>query len=254
MMSLARFVASILFAIATASTATSLEGQIGGLIKKKATEAVKGKDTKKASEEKKEEDPTKSKWEEEKCGPLTSDRLNDFERGLRTETTQRREFDQMFRSLRTQAQVVQCRNQELMTPAAQAILGRGASPNASNAQLQKAMEKNTKDLMEHLDKKCGQDPSQVKPGDAYRRAREEAAKAADLTPECYDKMKEITIAFCETFTPEQQNTAAEKGIRVPGKGNAFWVFTPVEATALKGKCADLLPIIKALDAGKPPER
>ena len=92
-----RLVVSLVAAITLSASAYPLEAQgIGGLIKKKAAEAVKPKDAKKAADtkdaEKPKDDPNTSNWEKEGCGPITPDRLNDLLRGLETERTQQAEF------------------------------------------------------------------------------------------------------------------------------------------------------------------
>lgn len=247
-----RLVVSLVAAITLSASAYPLEAQgIGGLIKKKAAEAVKPKDAKKAADtkdaEKPKDDPNTSNWEKEGCGPITPDRLNDLLRGLETERTQRAEFGKMFSSARTSVEVQRCRNDELMSPTAQKIMNRSIPKNATNAQLTAAMEKNQIDLMEHMDKKCGKDRATMSKPDAYRRAHSDAAKAAAMDEKCYDKLKEIVLGFCNQPQP-LRDAASQNGLRAPGKGSGEWVFTPNESKALNAKCAELVPLITAIDA------
>jgi hypothetical protein len=242
-----RLLASFLVAVVALPLARQADGQgIGDRLKKKASEAVKGKSSKpeQGKTVAKEDGPIQSAWDLEKCGPLTPDKLNDFLRGLKAEAVQRTEFDAMLRGLRTQQQVLACRNQEVMSPTAQKILNQGMGPDASTAQLTKAMEKNRNDLLEHMDKKCGKDPSQFNQQDAYRKAHSEAAKAAGMSEACYDKLKEVVLGFC-ALTPQLRNAAVQNGIKAPGYGSAFWVFTAGEAQALEQKCAEVVPAIES---------
>jgi uncharacterized protein YoaH (UPF0181 family) len=218
---------------------------LGDRIKKKATDAAKGKDAKKA-EPKKDEGPITSAWAAEKCGPITPEQVSDLERGLTVETKQRGEFDNMFGSLPSQAQVIACRNAEVMTPGVQKILSQGMTEGASNAALTKAMAKNSAELEAHMDKKCGKDPSKFSQRDAYNAAHAAGAKAAGLSEKCYDKLKEVALGFCK-LSPEQQQAAVEQGIRAKGWGLGVWVFTSDEAKALSKHCGTLVPLIEGLE-------
>lgn len=229
-----------------ASTPDRVESQgLGGLIKKKAADAAKGKDSKKdqAKNDKKDDGPITSRMGD--CGPLTREKVSDFLRGLQAEQTQRSDFDEMFSGLRTQEQVIACRNKEVMGPEIQKIMMQGISENASQAQLTKAMAKNREDVEAYLVKKCGQDPSKFSKADAYSKARAAGAKAAGLSDDCYDKMKEYALAFCN-LSPAEQQAAVQNGIKAKGKGNGEWVFTADEAKAFAPHCSELVPLIQAL--------
>ena len=62
--------------------------------------------------------------------------------------------------------------------------------------------------------------------------------------DCYDKLKEFVLSFCK-LPPETRKAAVEKGIRVPGKGSAQWVFTAEQAKAIDPRCGALVQDIEA---------
>ena len=218
---------------------------LGDRIKKKAADAAKGKDSKKdqAKNDKKDGGPITSQMGD--CGPLTPEKVSDFLRGLKTEQTQRNDFDSMFRGLRSHEAIIACRNNEVMGGAIQKIMMQGIKEGAPPAQLQKAMAKNMVDVEDYLVKKCGEDPSKFSQRDAYAAAHKAAAKAAGLSEDCYDKMKEYALGFCG-LTAAQQKIATEQGIKAPGWGSAEWIFTADEAKAFAPHCAELVPAIEAL--------
>ena len=216
---------------------------LGGLIKKKAAEAARGKDAKsdQGKTVAKDDGPIKSQFEKE-CGPLTPDALDRFLKGLQAELAQRREWERKRATTKPDEEVQACRGKEASGPEALKIISRGIVDGASTAQLQSAMNQNRLDLDAYLLKKCGE------PASAYRNfdgnaARAAGAKAAGMSDECYDKIKEFALAFC-SLTPAQQKTATEQGIRAPGKGRAEWVFSADEAKALAPRCGELVGPIK----------
>jgi hypothetical protein len=221
-----------------------LESQgLGGLIKKKASEVAKGKDgkTDQAKAAAKDEGPIRSQFENE-CGPVTPDGVDRFLKGLQAELGQQGEFERKRSTAKPDDQVQACRSNEAIGPEALKIMSQGMTDGASDAQLQKAMAQNRTDLEAHLLKKCGEPASKYRDFDANS-ARRVGAKAAGLSDECYDKLKEFALAFCQ-LPLAQQKTATEQGIRVPGKGRGEWVFTADEAKALAPRCSDLLRAIK----------
>ena len=106
------------------------------------------------------------------------------------------------------------------------------------------MAQNMVDVEAHLVKKCGTDPAQVDPRRERENARRAGAKAAGMSDDCYDKLKEFALAFCK-LSPAQQQAAVQNGIKVPGQGKGEWVFTADEAKALQPRCSELVPAIEA---------
>jgi len=218
---------------------------LGGLIKKKAIEAVKGNDPKKddAQTVAKDNGPITSQFETE-CGPVTADAVDRFLKGMEAELAQRVDFDRQRSAAKPDAEVRACEQKEAMGPEALRLMQRGMTEGASNAQLQKAMEQNQADLMAHVHKTCGEPASKYAEFDANA-ARQAGAKAAGMTDACYNKFKEFALYFCKALTAEQQKTATDQGIRVPGKGNGVWVYTADEGKALAPRCSQLVRQIEA---------
>jgi hypothetical protein len=232
--------------VAVITTPHRIESQgLGGLIKKKAVEAAKGKDAKSDQGKTVAKDqggPIRSQFEKE-CGPVTPDAVDRFLKGLQTEAAQLGEFERKRAAAKPDDQVQACRSNEATSPEALKILQRGMTADASAAQLQAAMNQNRIDLDAYMLKKCGEPVSTYRNFNSYA-ARTAGAKAAGMSPECYDKLKEFALAFCLTLTPAQQKTATEQGIKVPGKGGAEWVFSVDEARTLAPRCGELVGPIK----------
>jgi len=213
------------------------------LIKKKAAEVAKGKEAEKTADA--------STAKADSCGPITSQKLQDYLRGLQTEGAARYEFDSRVAradSSRAEAEprVKACRDAENGGPAFQKMITdgfSGANPPSTPAAVQDQMAKNKAKFEEYLDKKCGKVPPAVShdPGDTYRKAHAAGAKEAGMSDYCYDVLGDRVIAFCR-LTKEQQAAAAEKGLRV--EKTREWLFTSDEAKALQARCGELLPALK----------
>src|SRR5688500_6003015 len=108
-----RLLVPVLLTLALLPSTNRVEGQgIGGLVKKKAAEAVKGKDSKndKAKTDAKDDGPTTSTFP---C-TVTPDVVSRFLDGLKLENARRANFESMFAGLKSHEQVVACRQQEVM--------------------------------------------------------------------------------------------------------------------------------------------
>jgi len=222
--------------------------QIGGLIKKKAAEAVKGKDGKsdQGKTVAKDDGPITSQFGKE-CGPVTPDAVEKFLKGLEIEVAGREGYDRKLAGAKPNEQVNACRGQETIGPEGIAIVQRGLANGGTTDYVQKQMAKNREDLETYLTRKCGEPVSkyQYDKNKEYDAAKKAGAEAAGLTDKCYDKLKEFALAFCKTLTPAQQKIATEQGIKVPGFGSGVWVFTADEAKALFPHCGELVPALKA---------
>jgi hypothetical protein len=218
---------------------------LGGLIKKKAIEAVKGKEPKKDEGQTvaKDNGPITSQFEKE-CGPLTADAVDRFLKGMEAELAQRVEFDRKRSAAKPDEEVRACEQKEAMGPEALKLMQRGMTEGTPVAQLQKAMEQNRTDLGAYILKKCGEPVSKYGQFDSNA-AAQAGAKAAGMSDECYGQFKEVALFFCKGLTAEQQKTATDQGIRVPGKGNGVWVYTADEAKALAPRCGQLVRQIGA---------
>lgn len=224
------------------------QAQIGGLIKKKAAEAVKGKDGKsdQGKTVAKDDGPITSQFEKE-CGPVTPDAIEKFLKGLQAEAAGRDAYDRKLAGTKPNEEVNACRGKETGSSEAMQIIQRGLANGGTTEYVQKTMEQNRLDLEKYLVKKCGEPASKYEYDKTkeYEAAQKAGENAAGLNHDCYNKLKEFALAFCKTLTPAQQKIATEQGIKVPGFGSGVWVFTADEAKAISPHCGELVPALKA---------
>lgn len=243
-----RSVALFLLALVVLPVGSRVNAQgIGGLIKKKATDAVKGNKGDKGKTVAKDDGPITSQFEKE-CGPLTPDGIDRFLKGLEIELAGRAAFDRKLAGTKPDEEVRACRDKETISPDAMAIIQRGLSGDGLTVDhVQKQMEKNRADLETYLTRKCGEPVSKYE-GDRYKEydaAQKAGAKEAGVSDDCYNKLKEFGLFFCKGMTPAQQQAAVQDGIKVPGFGSGVWVYTAEEAKALAPKCGKLVGQIEA---------
>jgi len=211
---------------------------------KKPVPAPKAKDTNADVKSDKKDDTGTSRWADPDCGPITPAKISDYVRGLQAEAASRQESDGIFKGVRSQADVIACRNAEAMGPTFQKIIQEGfdgANPPSTAAAVEKQMAKNQAKYDAYVDKKCGPDPSKYTWQEANRKARAAWAKASGMKEACYDWLADATIAFCK-LPRDEQKVAAEKGIPVPNSRN--WVFTPEESRAIQPHCEQIMALLK----------
>jgi hypothetical protein len=245
-----RIAAGVLFAIVLAiAPGRFLEAQgIRGTIAKKAGDATKGKVPQSdAKFDKNETGPVTSSWNNPTCGPLTPEKIGDYVRGLQAEAAVIQEFEGVLKGVRSQADAIACRNAEAMSPTYQKYMLEGfdgASPPSSQSAIEKQMAKNQAKYDAYVDTKCGKDPSKYREYDSKPKAFAAGVKASGMTEECYSWLADPTVAFCK-LPKDQQQTAAEKGIRVAGTNK--WLFTVGEARAIQPHCDEILTLLKKLN-------
>lgn len=213
---------------------------------KKPVDAAKGKDTKPDAKSDKKDGGT-SRYANPDCGAITPAKISDYVRGLQAEIAARQEYEGIFKGVRSQADVVACRNAEAMGSTFQKIIQEGfdgANPPSTSAAVQKQMAKNQAKYDAYVDKKCGPDPSKYTWQEANKKARAAWAKASGMSEACYDWLADATIAFCK-LPKDQQKTAAEQGIPVPNSRN--WVFTAEEARSIQPHCEQIMGLLKQVN-------
>jgi hypothetical protein len=253
-MSNTRVVASFLLALVLPMTGQA-DAQIGGLIKKKVSESIKGTDKKDQATPKGESAATPDGGQTGSKLPraLSEATLVAFKKGLTVERDQRQVTLKFLATLKTQDEYNAC---------SQAL--------ASSAEGQKAMTSgNWGNVNKMLAEKCGESPTKYH--DTWKRNQLEAARlagvkafAAGLAPasgsggpflsaeeqpddsDFYELLKEWTPPFCNLSKSAQQ-AAAEKGVSVPGSGKGIaYVYTAVEGKLLVSHCGELMPLLSAL--------
>jgi hypothetical protein len=232
----------VVAALLAGAVPRAAESQIGGFIKKKATDIAKGEADKKG-------DASTSKADS--CGPITPQKVQDFLRGLQAEGAARTEFDSRVAkedSSRAEAEprVKACRDGENGGATFQKMMTEGftgANAPSTAAAVQAQMDKNKAKYEEYLVKKCGTvpPPTSHDPGDTYRKAHANGAKEAGMSEYCYDVLADRVIAFCK-LDKKNQMAAVEKGLRV--EKTHEWLFTADEAKAIQSHCGELMPALK----------
>jgi hypothetical protein len=235
--------ALVIATLLAALPANPAQSQIGGLIKKKAAEAVKGKAADKTDDA--------STAATDSCGPLTPQKVQDLLRGLQAEATARNEFDSMVAKAEaskaeSDAKSKACRDAENGGPTMQKMLTEGftgSNAPSTGAAVQEQMAKNKAKWEEYLDKKCGKTTAAptYDQRDAYKKAHADGAKAAGMSEYCYDVAADRVIAFCRLGAKEQK-AAVENGLRV--EKTREWLFTADEAKAIQPHCNELMTALK----------
>ncbi|HEY5546228.1 MAG TPA: hypothetical protein VIK50_09250 [Gemmatimonadaceae bacterium] len=144
-------------AIMSLTLAGGAQAQIGGLIKKKVAEKVKGPEK---TEVKPADGEKKSVYNDE-IVEMTGPVLDGFMNGLRTEIALRNEFREVLAKLKTPAQYLACTNDAAASPEGQKISTRILSlPESVTAEeMQRVVTKASQDLVALQEKKCGKDPA-----------------------------------------------------------------------------------------------
>ena len=263
-----RLVVSLLLALAVLPTASRLDAQIGGLIKKKVGETVKGGDKK--------DQPAASNTvatdESKLPRKLTEVVLASFRKGLEVERDQRQATVKLLGTVKTREQYNSCQQTLAAGPEMQKIMmSVGTLPeNATAEQTQKATQKMYADMTKLLTDKCGEDPSKY--NDFWRRQQMEAAELAGIKTfsdgigassgnggpflsfdeqpaddaDLYRLLKEWIPIFCN-LSKEAQQKAADNGVAVPGSGKGIaYVYTAFEAKLLMPLCAEIMRLLSAV--------
>ena len=253
-------------ALVVLAPANRLDGQIGGLIKKKVTESINGDKQEQASEKDQaapgQNDGSKLPMK------LTGNVLTAFEKGVEVERDHRRV------TLKTPDEFNTCQRDLGASPEAQKIIMAPANlpASATAAQVQKATENVQPNLAKLLAEKCGENPHPYQGG--WRQLQMEAAVAAGVKAfaaamggatggggpflafeqdqgqqrekDFYRLLKEWVPPFCNLPKSAQQ-AAADKGVQIPGNGKGvFFVYTAAEARLLMEKCAELMKLLSEI--------
>lgn len=166
---------------------------------------------------------------------LTEPVLDRFTRALAAAAADRAQLAQRLSTIKTQEQYGACALQYYQSPAGQAAYQKlSAASGDANAATSAANE-----VKAGMEKLCGPDPSaraQLQ-NDAQGHAQQAALAAGEFTGRQYDVIKERVVPFCRAAAQAQ----GEGDVRLPGSGhNIFYVYTPAEAAALRGRCAALM--------------
>jgi hypothetical protein len=254
-------------------TSTTADAQIGGLIKRKATEAVKG------PEKKTEEKPADNAISLGDVRELNATNLDALIEGLKTEIALREAFRAEVAKYPTREQYNKCQQDMAMSPESQKLLALLEVPEKATAeQMQAATKKFAEEGAALLKKKCPLDPEDVSDYAKQKRLGEiegQAAAAAarkrgggghssggpflsDDSPGVqqddkerlqYSWAKERVLVLCAAVRdPQKRRDGAINGLRIPGTGvKIFWVFTAEEVKgATPQKCDEVMKLMDQL--------
>ena len=222
-------VALVCMAAALLST-NSADAQIGGLIKRKAADAIKG------TENTVEKPAEKSGALPGGVVEITSPVFEGIVNGLKVEVALRREFKAELAKLPTRDQYNQCLTKLVASPEYQKIqLNLGSLPeNATAAQTTAAMQKMHDDTQALTKKMCPVNPddwSDYKKQQRLTEFRKKAVEASGHTDGVFNVHLERLDKLCGL----RADNALPKsgGFQTPGTGNkVFWIFTPGELTVM----------------------
>ena len=109
------------------------------------------------------------------------------------------------------------------------------------AAMQKAATELTMKMGALTDKTCGPDPSiaNVPVGDQLREAEAAGAKDQGFTTRQFAILKERVVPLCLS----DPSAVGAKGLKLPGQGNASFVYTKDEVAALRPRCEAFLKLL-----------
>jgi len=273
----------LLGVLAFVIAAVPAEAQLGGLLKKKAKEAIQAP-VKQEQAKQQSEDAAARALSSPDIVPITEESTGRFRKALNVEARLRGEFRAFLASLKTQEAFDACKLDVAISPegekARMPVLNLGDDP--SPADLQKAMLKASADLEAIVGKRCGSDPGQWRDGKRADRLREIEAEASDALAASdlahsasepsagpitgpsagaaeqaaagahpylrkYGMLKERWIPFCGA----QAQSASESGgahTQVKGVGSGVYVYSAAEAAVMTANCAAVMADLnRALD-------
>ena len=268
---------ALVVALSWLSSGTA-DAQIGGLIKRKAAEAVKG------PEKKAEEKPADNAISLGGARELNATNIDALIEGLKTEVALRDAYKAEVAKYPTREQYNKCQQDVAMSPENQKLLEILNLPdNATTEQLQAATKRFGEEGMALLKKKCPLDPNDVSDVAKQKRLGEIEGKAAEAAARkragggggfnssdgpylsddsqgidaktdkerlSYSVEKERFTMLCSVLKadPKKRQEGLANGLRIPGTGTRiFWVFTPAEVKdAVQQKCDEFEKLMEKL--------
>ncbi|HEX6051589.1 MAG TPA: hypothetical protein VFZ21_20120 [Gemmatimonadaceae bacterium] len=271
-----RLIASVSLALGLGILPGRIDAQIGGLIKKKVTESVKGGDRKGGKEEAAANETAKSKMPR----PITANTFVAFKKGLTVQRDKQQETLKFLAGITPVEKYRSCAANVMMTPEGQKIVLQIPTPpdDATVQQLQAYGEKLGAEMKKLTDKQCGEDPSKYDfqwRRDRFTEARVAAVAAFSAALDSpsgsgggpylavdlegmqqqqgrddnyfFDLLIEWTPPFCRLSKAAQQ-AAAENGIAVQGSSKGLnYVYTAMEARLLMPQCEEIMMLLDVLE-------
>ncbi len=211
---------------------TELNGQIGGLMKKKMKQIVQPDSDRNSEDTSEESDNEQTPRFNENVLELNAENVARLEKALACEKEFRNGVEAKYAKLPTSEQHQNCVMQVLMSPEAEAI-----SEGIKEGDMQSVQQVGEK-MIALQEQKCGKDPEILisSKDQELRPSGEEGAKCAGFTSLQYAIAMERIAPFCGSGGQAQ----------VKGYGEAYYVYTPVEMSAIQPECARLTGLISDL--------
>lgn len=274
-----RLIASASLALGLGILPGRIDAQIGGLIKKKVSESVKGGDKKGGKAEAAADETDKSRMPR----PITANTFVAFKKGLTIQRDKQQETIKFLAGVTPVEKYKSCTRNVMVTPEGIKIVTQIPAPpdNATAEQLTAYSEKLQVEMKKLTDKQCGEDPSKY--GYEWRRARFTEARVAAVAAFAaalnepsgnggsngpylavdleenppqqqsedinyfYDLLMEWTPPFC-LLPKAAQKAAADNGVAVPGAGAGNnYVYTAMEARLLMPHCEEIMTLLDVLE-------
>jgi hypothetical protein len=172
--------------------------------------------------------------------------LGRFAKALAAEEAARQAIVASQAQIKSPAQYDQCKGEVMMSDEGRKLAeDYNAAVNAKPddlANMQKAATTMTMKLAALTEKTCGSDPSRARQtlGDQLHQAEAAGAKEVGFTTRQFAILKERVVPLCLA----EPIAAGRKGIKLPGQGNASYVYTQEEADALRPRCEEFLKLLQ----------
>ncbi|MFI5142686.1 MAG: hypothetical protein ACHQQS_03300 [Thermoanaerobaculales bacterium] len=177
---------------------------------------------------------------------ISQEVLDRFAKALAAEEAARQAIAAKQAQVKPAQEYAECKNGVMMSPEGMKLLeSYNAAVTAKPddlATMQKAATQMTMKMGALTEKACGPDPSVANRsvGDQLREAEATGAKDVGFTPRQFAILKERVVPMCLS-DPAAVDAG---GLKLPGQGNASFVYTKDEVEALRPRCEEFLKLLK----------
>jgi len=176
---------------------------------------------------------------------ITPEVLDRFAKALAAEEAARRAIAARLAQAKSPQAYAECKNGVAMSPEGTQLLQNYNAALAAKpgdlAAMQKAATELTMKMGALTEKACGPDPSvaNVPVADQLREAEAAGAKDQGFTARQFAILKERVVPLCLS----EPGAAGKAGVKLPGQGNASFVYTKEEVEALRPRCEEFLKLL-----------
>jgi len=177
---------------------------------------------------------------------ITPEVLDRFVKALAAEEAARKAIAAKQAQVKPAQEYAECKNSLMTSPEGMKLLeiynaAITAKPD-DLAAMQKAASELTMKMGALTEKACGPDPSVATTpvGDQLREAEAAGAKAQGFTARQFAILKERAVPLCLS----DPTAVGANGLKLPGQGNASFIYTKDEVEALRPRCEEFLKLLK----------